>query len=419
MMSQFDPIAALKYYDTQMRPSALSPKPLSPADKLAREKWEHMKAQPKARSTIQGADDYQYYRDTGERVLPGIEKGVSPADQLARDRFEYQQQQDAKPTVPSFADKLAREKFSYQQQQDAAKPGPQRRIIKGGDGFNYYTDTGERVLPGTESQVSPADQLARDRFEYQQQQDAKPTVPSFAERLAREKFAYQQQQDLATTAKEDEQHQFQYGRGAKDARSRELAVKERGTPEWQNYLKAKDDNPELDFMDYQTQVRRAGRPLTEIAAPPVAGWETTTTTDPKTGTKTSSMKVIPDGPVDRANKAKELKYIDGYKRGKAQYRITKSTVKRVRDMVVKYGAAVVGPGSLLNAIPGTPAADLAGMLETLSGSAMITAMNGMRQGSAVGATGLGAMSEKEGSALTAQSADRWYRLLVPNNSCTC
>ena len=158
----------------------------------------------------------------------------------------------------------------------------------------------------------------------------------------------------------------------------------------------------MNFLDYQTQVRQAGRPLTEIAAPGVAGWATTTVTDPNTGAKTTSMKVIPDGPVDRANKAKERQYIDGYKRGKSQYRIIKSTVKRVRDMVEKYGAAVVGPGSLLNAIPGTPAADLAGMLETLSGSALITAMNGMRQGSAVGATGLGAMSEKEGSAVTAQ-----------------
>ena len=28
------------------------------------------------------------------------------------------------------------------------KPSTDRKIIKGGDGYNYYADTGERVLPG-------------------------------------------------------------------------------------------------------------------------------------------------------------------------------------------------------------------------------------------------------------------------------
>ena len=131
MLSQFDPIAALKYYDQQMRPSAFQPKTLSPADKLA------------------------------------------------RDQFEYKKQQDALP-----------------------KPLTAANFYKGphGELINYATN-----------------------------QELNPAAAAERRRLA-----------LAAKATEDEQHQFQYGQGAKDARSRELAVKERGTPEWQNYLKAKD-----------------------------------------------------------------------------------------------------------------------------------------------------------------------------------
>lgn len=35
--------------------------------------------------------------------------------------------------------------------QQMARPKPERRIITGADGFNYYADTGERVLPGVEA----------------------------------------------------------------------------------------------------------------------------------------------------------------------------------------------------------------------------------------------------------------------------
>ena len=41
-------------------------------------------------------------------------------------------------------------KFSGYQQPVAAPAAPERRIIKGADGFNYYTDTQERVIPGAE-----------------------------------------------------------------------------------------------------------------------------------------------------------------------------------------------------------------------------------------------------------------------------
>jgi hypothetical protein len=59
------------------------------------------------RRIIKGADGHQYYPDTGERVLPGVQ---------------------APPEGPG-----------------------QRRIIKGADGHQYYPDTGERVLPDVQA----------------------------------------------------------------------------------------------------------------------------------------------------------------------------------------------------------------------------------------------------------------------------
>lgn len=59
------------------------------------------------RKIIKGADGFNYYTDTGERVLPGV------------------------VTNP-----------------EASK----RTTIKGADGYNYFVDTGERVLPGVEQE---------------------------------------------------------------------------------------------------------------------------------------------------------------------------------------------------------------------------------------------------------------------------
>lgn len=57
------------------------------------------KLQKKERKTVKGADGFNYFIDTGERVLPGITKSG------------------------------------------------ERKTIKAADGFNYFVDTGERVLP--------------------------------------------------------------------------------------------------------------------------------------------------------------------------------------------------------------------------------------------------------------------------------
>ena len=68
----------------------------------------------KDRRIVSGADDFKYYADTGERVLPGVEK---PEEE-----------------------------------------GKDRRIVLAADGFKYYDDTGERVLPGVEKpeEAAPA-----------------------------------------------------------------------------------------------------------------------------------------------------------------------------------------------------------------------------------------------------------------------
>ncbi len=56
------------------------------------------------RRIVKGADGFNYYEDTGERVFPSVDK-------------------------------------------DSSK---ERRIVKGADGFNYYEDTGERVFPSVD-----------------------------------------------------------------------------------------------------------------------------------------------------------------------------------------------------------------------------------------------------------------------------
>ena len=64
------------------------------------------------RKIIKGADGFNYYTDTGERVLPGV------------------------VTSP-----------------EASK----RTTIKGADGYNYFVDTGERVLPGVKQEKKQSD----------------------------------------------------------------------------------------------------------------------------------------------------------------------------------------------------------------------------------------------------------------------
>lgn len=56
----------------------------------------------KERKIIKGADGFQYYADTGDRVLPNVEKSLNDKE---------------------------------------------RKIIKGADGYQYYADTKERVFP--------------------------------------------------------------------------------------------------------------------------------------------------------------------------------------------------------------------------------------------------------------------------------
>ena len=63
------------------------------------------------RRIVKGADGFQYYADTGERVLPGVVKAEET----------------------------------------------DRKIVKGADGFQYYADTGERVLPGVEQAAKKYD----------------------------------------------------------------------------------------------------------------------------------------------------------------------------------------------------------------------------------------------------------------------
>ncbi len=64
------------------------------------------------RKIIKGADGFNYYTDTGERVLPGV------------------------VTSPETS---------------------KRTTIKGADGYNYFVDTGERVLPGVEQEKKQSD----------------------------------------------------------------------------------------------------------------------------------------------------------------------------------------------------------------------------------------------------------------------
>jgi hypothetical protein len=93
-------------------------------------------------------------------------------------------------------------------------------------------------------------------------------------------------------------------------------------------------------------------------------------------------------------------------------------LQRTRD-VLSSGVATGIPGQLTGSIWGTPAADLKGLLEGIANPIVLEAMAEARKGSAAGATGFGALSQKElellkskfGSLRQAQSAPQILSVL--------
>ncbi len=69
-------------------------------------------------------------------------------------------------------------------------------------------------------------------------------------------------------------------------------------------------------------------------------------------------------------------------------------LQRARD-VISTGIATGLPGQITGSVWGTPAADLKGILESISNPIVLEAMAEARKGSAQGATGFGALSQKE------------------------
>ena len=86
----------------------------------------------KQRRIIKGNDGFQYYADTGERVLPDVKS--SPKERKivkAADGYNY------------YADNMER---VFPDVKKEIKP-ENRKIVKAADGYQYYADTGERVFP--------------------------------------------------------------------------------------------------------------------------------------------------------------------------------------------------------------------------------------------------------------------------------
>ncbi len=103
---------------------------------------------PAARKIIPGADGYQYYADTQERVLPGVTKGEKP--QAAQSAIAQLRQDLSNGWI-------SQEDFTAGRAKLLDEGGKDRRIIKGADGRNYYADTQEPVLPGLQDVPKPAD----------------------------------------------------------------------------------------------------------------------------------------------------------------------------------------------------------------------------------------------------------------------
>ncbi|MBO6507984.1 MAG: hypothetical protein JJ979_05795 [Roseibium sp.] len=97
--------------------------PVDPLKQLQIQKLQKDIDAPPDRDIVEGADGFKYYRDTGERVLPGVEKPEDPLKQLQIRKAEVE--------VGNLEN-------------------PDRKVIEGADGFKYYQDTGERVLPNVE-----------------------------------------------------------------------------------------------------------------------------------------------------------------------------------------------------------------------------------------------------------------------------
>ncbi len=101
----------------------------------------------KDRQIVKGADGFNYFVDTGERVFPNVIKENDKERRIidGADGFKY------------YAD--TGERVLPNVKKDTTEDANSRKTLQAADGFYYFVDTGERVFPGVEATAEASNNI--------------------------------------------------------------------------------------------------------------------------------------------------------------------------------------------------------------------------------------------------------------------
>jgi hypothetical protein len=241
----------------------------------------------------------------------------------------------------------------------ALQPAPERKIIKGADGYSYYQDTQDRVLPGVEKQQDM-------NFGWRMGPNGLEPVPG-----GPNDPAY-----MAQTAPY---------KGSKT----NVSVNNNTAAPVPEYSKAPQGFVYLRNPDGQIKIDERGLPMMA----------------PIPGTKQEREREL----EEQAAQAKEDQAVQ-------QSNIVVGDIDRILGIVETADIPVTGMGSLLSRIPGSGARDVAALLDTVKANIGFDQLNQMRASSPTGGA-LGNVTEKElkflqsvaGSLEQSQSEEQFVR----------
>jgi len=163
----------------------------------------------------------------------------------------------------------------------------------------------------------------------------------------------------------------------------------------EGYEKAKAEGYDKGFMQYQLELKAAGKDSNVQFGSIPAGYELFQ--NPQGGYE---MRVVPGGPADIEAKELDAKKIKEKVREQMKGNLVLKNINLVREKInnpetfLGFEIPVTGFGAWLKDVPGTQAKGTAGMIKTIQANIGFAELNDMRKASPTGGA-LGQVSEKE------------------------
>jgi hypothetical protein len=163
----------------------------------------------------------------------------------------------------------------------------------------------------------------------------------------------------------------------------------------EGYKKAKDEGYDKGFMQYQLDLKNAGKDSNVQFGSIPAGYELFQ--NPQGGYE---MRVVKGGPADKEqielNEKEIREKVRKQMKGNLVIKNIDLAISNINnpDSILGIDIGVVGWGSLLKDVPGTQAKGVAGMISTIKANIGFAELNDMRQASPTGGA-LGQVSNKE------------------------